>query len=57
MRKYLADEIDSEDENIMQGVGSQDWEAMIEKVIGDVTNEYEKVMDNFYNTFRDIFSI
>ena len=55
--QYLADEIDSEDENIMQGVGSQDWEAMIEKVIGDVTNEYEKVMDNFYNTFRDIFSI
>lgn len=55
--QYLADEIDSEDENIMKGVGSQDWEAMIEKVINEVSAEYQKVMDNFYNQFKDIFSI
>lgn len=55
--QYLADEIDSEDENIMKGVGSQDWEEMIEKVIRDISSEYEKVMDNFYNQFKDIFSI
>lgn len=55
--QYLADEIDSEDENIMRGVGSQDWDAMIEKVIADITVEYEKRMDEFYNTFKDIFSI
>lgn len=55
--QYLANEIESEDANIMQGVGSQDWDAMIEKVISDVTSEYEKVMDNFYDTFKDIFSI
>lgn len=55
--QYLADEIDSEDENIMKGVGSQDWDAMIEKVIADVSVEYEKRMDEFYNSFKDIFSI
>lgn len=55
--QYLADEIDSEDDNIMNGVGSQDWDAMIEKVIGDITNQYEKVVDDFYNSFKDIFSI
>lgn len=55
--QYLADEIDSEDENIMKGVGSQDWDAMIEKVIADMSVEYEKQMDEFYNSFKDIFSI
>lgn len=55
--QYLADEIDSEDENIMKGVGSQDWDAMIEKVIADMSVEYEKRMDEFYNSFKDIFSI
>lgn len=55
--QYLADEIDSEDENIMKGVGSQDWDAMIEKVIADISVEYEKRMDEFYNSFKDIFSI
>lgn len=55
--QYLADEIDSEDENIMKGVGSQDWDAMIEKVIADMSLEYEKRMDEFYNSFKDIFSI
>lgn len=55
--QYLADEIDSEDENIMKGVGSQDWDAMIEKVIVDMSVEYEKRMDEFYNSFKDIFSI
>lgn len=55
--QYLADEIDSEDENIMQGVGSQDWEQMIERVIKDVQDEYEKTVLNFYNRFRDIFSM
>lgn len=55
--QYLADEIDSEDENIMKGVGSQDWNAMIEKVIADMSVEYEKRMDEFYNSFKDIFSI
>ena len=55
--QYLADEIDSEDENIMKGIGSQDWDAMIEKVIADMSVEYEKRMDEFYNSFKDIFSI
>ena len=55
--QYLADEIDSEDENIMKGLGSQDWDAMIEKVIADMSVEYEKRMDEFYNSFKDIFSI
>ena len=55
--QYLADEIDSEDENIMKGVGSQDWDAMIEKVIADMSVEYEKRMDEFYNSFKDILSI
>ena len=55
--QYLSDEIDSEDENIMKGVGSQDWDAMIEKVIADMSVEYEKRMDEFYNSFKDIFSI
>lgn len=55
--QYLADEIDCEDDNILNGAGSQDWDAMIESVIAEVTGEYERVMDNFYNTFKDIFSI
>ena len=55
--QYLADEIDNEDANIMDGVGSQDWEVMIEKVIKEVSTEYENVMDAFYNQFRDVFSL
>lgn len=55
--QYLADEIDSEDENIMKGVGSQDWEAMIEKVINEISVEYEKKMEEFYNAFKDVFTI
>ena len=41
----------------MKGIGSQDWDAMIEKVIADMSVEYEKRMDEFYNSFKDIFSI
>lgn len=54
--QYLANEINSEDENIMSGVGSQDWEHMIEKVINELNSDYEKSMDEFYNSITDIFT-
>ncbi len=55
--QYLADEITSEDEAIMEGVGSQDWEAMIDKTVNKLEDEYEAKMEEFYNTFRDMFSM
>lgn len=55
--QYLADEIHSEDDNIMIGVGSQDWVLMIEKAISELNVAYEERMDEFYNSFKDIFSI
>lgn len=54
--QYLADEIDCEDKNIMDGAGSQDWEAMIQRVMVEVGNEYEKRMEEFNKRFRDVFS-
>lgn len=55
--QYLADEITSEDDAIMEGVGSQDWEAMIDKTVNKLEDEYEAKMEEFYNTFRDMFSM
>lgn len=59
--QYLADEIDSEDENIMQGVNSQDWDAMLEKVVNDAVEEVRKIgadiVRAFNERFRDIFSL
>ena len=55
--QYLADEITSEDDSIMKGVGSQDWEAMIDKTVSKLGDEYEAKMEEFYNTFRDMFSM
>ena len=55
--QYLADEITSEDDSIMEGVGSQDWEAMIDKTVTKLGDEYEAKMEEFYNTFRDMFSM
>ena len=54
--QYLANEITAEDSNIMEGVGSQDWERMINDTIDELIREYEKVMDDFNNSFKDSFS-
>lgn len=54
--QYLADEIESEDENIYNGQGSQDWDAMIEKTIQQVNEEYEAIEQQFTDAFTDIFS-
>lgn len=55
--QYLADEITSEDDSILQGAGSQDWEAMIDKTVNKLEDEYEATMEEFYNSFRDMFSM
>ncbi len=54
--QYLADEITSEDSAIMAGVGSVDFEAAIEKALQELLAEYEKVMDEFDQSFKDSFS-
>lgn len=55
--QYLADEITSEDDEIDEGEGSQDWDAMIENAINEVLNGYEAAMDDFNEKFRDIFTL
>ena len=55
--QYLADEITSEDDSILQCAGSQDWEAMIDKTVNKLEDEYEATMEEFYNSFRDMFSM
>lgn len=52
--QYLADEITSEDSAIM--AGSVDFEAAIEKALQELLAEYEKVMDEFDESFKDSFS-
>lgn len=54
--QYLANEITSEDSAIMAGVGSVDFEAAINKALEEILFEYEKVMSEFDNAFRDSFS-
>lgn len=54
--QYLADEITSEDSAIMAGADSVDFEAAIEKALQQIIAEYEKVMDEFDQAFKDSFS-
>ncbi len=54
--QYLADEIHSEDANMAPSASDPDFEAMIEKAIGDVLDEYERVVDEFTAEFQDMFS-
>ena len=52
----LAEEITAEGSNIMDGVGSQDWDAMIQRETDKLVKEYEAKQDELYATMTDVFS-
>lgn len=55
--QYLANEMDTDNKDILNGAGSQDWEKMIEDAIKEVGTAYDEFIDEFNRAFTDVFTI